>query len=58
MPDPVITNNDEQDQPLLEWVTPELIVEKVALVTHGGGTPPVFFDPETGAGNDPEFYAS
>jgi hypothetical protein len=49
---------DDQDQPLLEWVTPELIVEKVNTVTQGGGLIPPAGDPETGTGPDPEFYAS
>jgi hypothetical protein len=51
------TTNDNQDEPLLEWVTPELIVEKVNSLTQGGGIDPVFVDPETG-GNDPEAYDS
>jgi hypothetical protein len=43
---------------LKEWVTPELLVEEVKNVTHGGGIPePLDGAEETGV-PDPEYYSS
>lgn len=49
---------DQTGVELKDWETPVLLVEDVAGVTAGGGAVPVFIDPETGGGIDPEYYAS